>query len=207
MSRIGALTPDLPSWGNHLVTIVDRRPGVEDTLRIDTFFDIAVNPIRNKSTVVLDPSEALDRETLKEIGRGDVDAFARLFDRHSATSMDVALRIIGRRSLAEEAVHTTFLAVWHEPQMPRGERGTVRAWLLSRVRHHALHPVRGEGTSKPTATHDMPLELWQIVELMYFGGLSQTSIAGLLSLPLPTVRSRTLLAMHLLRTVLGGPSR
>jgi RNA polymerase sigma-70 factor (ECF subfamily) len=43
--------------------------------------------------------------------------------------------------------------------------------------------------------------------LMYFGGRSQSQIAEELTLPLGTVKSRTLLGMRRLKTALGGMER
>lgn len=44
----------------------------------------------------------------------------------------------------------------------------------------------------------------QVIELMYFGGLSQIRIAEQMSVPLGTVKSRTLLGMRRLRAALDG---
>jgi RNA polymerase sigma factor (sigma-70 family) len=44
----------------------------------------------------------------------------------------------------------------------------------------------------------------EVVELMYFEGLTQSQISERLSVPLGTVKSRTLLAMRRLRTTLAG---
>jgi RNA polymerase sigma-70 factor (ECF subfamily) len=57
------------------------------------------------------------------------------------------------------------------------------------------------------ALEELPAEQRQILELMYFGGLSQSRIAEKLDLPLGTVKSRTLLGMRRLRTALGGMER
>jgi RNA polymerase sigma-70 factor (ECF subfamily) len=57
------------------------------------------------------------------------------------------------------------------------------------------------------ALEGLPAEQRQIVELMYFGGLSQSAIAERLGLPLGTVKSRTLLGMRRLRTALVGMER
>lgn len=57
------------------------------------------------------------------------------------------------------------------------------------------------------ALEDLPPEQREIIELMYFSGLSQTKIAEQLSLPLGTVKSRTLLGMRKLRTALAGIER
>jgi RNA polymerase sigma-70 factor, ECF subfamily len=53
------------------------------------------------------------------------------------------------------------------------------------------------------ALEDLPAEQRQVIELMYFRGMSQSRIAETLRLPLGTVKSRTLLAMRRLRAGLG----
>jgi len=57
------------------------------------------------------------------------------------------------------------------------------------------------------ALEDLPPEQREIIQLMYFDGLSQTRIAERLSLPLGTVKSRTLLGMRKLRVALAGMER
>lgn len=57
------------------------------------------------------------------------------------------------------------------------------------------------------AVEELPPEQRQVIDLMYFEGLSQSKIAERLSLPLGTVKSRTLLGMRRLRSSLGGMER
>ncbi len=57
------------------------------------------------------------------------------------------------------------------------------------------------------ALAELPPEQRQVIELMYFDGLSQSKIAEKLSLPLGTVKSRTLLGMRRLRGRLAGMER
>jgi RNA polymerase sigma-70 factor (ECF subfamily) len=64
--------------------------------------------------------------------------------------------------------------------------------------------LRGERRAVRTALQALPEEQRQVIELMYFGGLSQSAIAGRLDLPLGTVKSRTLLGMRRLRRALMG---
>jgi RNA polymerase sigma-70 factor (ECF subfamily) len=54
------------------------------------------------------------------------------------------------------------------------------------------------------ALEDIPAAQRQILELMYFGGKTQSDIAEELGVPLGTVKSRTLLGMRRLRLLLGG---
>jgi RNA polymerase sigma factor (sigma-70 family) len=57
------------------------------------------------------------------------------------------------------------------------------------------------------ALDDLPPEQRRVIELMYFGGLSQSQISERLKLPLGTVKSRTLLGMRRLRAALAGMER
>lgn len=62
----------------------------------------------------------------------------------------------------------------------------------------------GERRAVRTALEGLPAEQKHVIELMYFGGLSQSAIAERLELPLGTVKSRTLLGMRRLRRALMG---
>ena len=53
----------------------------------------------------------------------------------------------------------------------------------------------------------LPEQQRQVIELMYFDGLSQSKIAERLDLPLGTVKSRTLLGMRRLRSAMAGLER
>ena len=58
-----------------------------------------------------------------------------------------------------------------------------------------------------SALDELPGEQRQVLELMYFDGLSQSQIAERTGIPLGTVKSRTLLGMRRLRTALAGVER
>jgi RNA polymerase sigma-70 factor (ECF subfamily) len=58
-----------------------------------------------------------------------------------------------------------------------------------------------------SALDGLPAEQRQVIELMYYRGLSQSRIAERLQLPLGTVKSRTLLGMRRLRAALLGMER
>jgi RNA polymerase sigma factor (sigma-70 family) len=64
-----------------------------------------------------------------------------------------------------------------------------------------------ERTAVRAALGKLPSEQRQVIELMYFGGQSQSKIAKRLGLPLGTVKSRTLLGMRRLRAELLGMER
>jgi RNA polymerase sigma factor (sigma-70 family) len=65
-----------------------------------------------------------------------------------------------------------------------------------------LHDVTAmeEGSEVRAALEGLPIEQRRVIELMYYGGLTQSAIAERLSVPLGTVKSRSVLAMRRLRT-------
>jgi len=65
----------------------------------------------------------------------------------------------------------------------------------------------GEGALVRAALKGLPDEQREVIELMYFSGLSQSQIAERTGLPLGTVKSRTLLGMRRLRVALVGVER
>jgi len=54
------------------------------------------------------------------------------------------------------------------------------------------------------ALQNLPAEQRQVLEMAYFGGRTQAQIAEELSIPLGTVKTRTLAAMRKLQRALGG---
>jgi RNA polymerase sigma-70 factor (ECF subfamily) len=123
--------------------------------------------------------EAIDRE------RGSVKAWLMGTVHHRA--VDTVRREEAQRRRAEDARGTDPVVVLdHAEQVvedvdvPR-ERAAVRA-----------------------ALGGLPEEQRQVIELMYFGGLTQSAIAERLGLPLGTVKSRTLSGMRKLRAEMTG---
>jgi RNA polymerase sigma-70 factor (ECF subfamily) len=64
-----------------------------------------------------------------------------------------------------------------------------------------------ERTLVRSALRELPEEQRDVIQRMYFDGLSQSQIAERTGLPLGTVKSRTLLAMRRLRAALGEDLR
>jgi RNA polymerase sigma factor (sigma-70 family) len=67
--------------------------------------------------------------------------------------------------------------------------------------------VPEERAAVRAALDDLPVEQRQVIELLYFGGLTQSQVAERTGLPLGTVKSRVLLAMRRMRAALGPMER
>ena len=174
---------------------------------------------------------AADAHLVAAMAGGDQGAIEALYDRHAGLMMGVALRMLKERSLAEDLVHDVFLEAWRAADSFDGERGSVKTWLMVRLRSRALDRLRsasvtrrvdtgGERLPEPEqAPHidtggldrervrDALLQLPEaqraVVELAYYRGLSSTEVAQVLGLPVGTVKSRTAAAFRVLRATLG----
>jgi RNA polymerase sigma-70 factor, ECF subfamily len=61
---------------------------------------------------------------------GDPHVFGMLFDEHSRAVYNLAFRLTGNWSIAEEAVSLTFLEAWRLRASVEPEGGSLRPWLL-----------------------------------------------------------------------------
>ncbi|MBN2201058.1 sigma-70 family RNA polymerase sigma factor [bacterium] len=72
--------------------------------------------------------EETDTELMLLARTGDEDAFRRIVERHQGTAYSLALRILGRRADAEDAVQEAFIRVWRH--LHRFDTGRpFQSWL------------------------------------------------------------------------------
>jgi RNA polymerase sigma-70 factor, ECF subfamily len=171
-----------------------------------------------------------DEALIGSIAVGDERALRQLYDRFGAVAYGLALRVVRDPGLAEDAVQDAFLSAWRSASRFDGERGSARTWLLTLVHRRAVDLVkraarrreepikappesvtastaeaadlRAERRRVRTALDSLPARQRQTIELAYYGGYSQSQIAGLLSLPLGTIKSRMFAGLSRLRDLL-----
>jgi len=97
---------------------------------------------RDGSSRSMDWDAHEDNFLMGRIAAGDRDAFARLFDRHSPVVLGLLIRILGRRSEAEETLQEVFLQVWRQAGRYEPGRSTPRGWILVLARSRALDQLR-----------------------------------------------------------------
>ena len=79
-----------------------------------------------------------DKDLISQIGQGDAQAFATLYDRHIRVAYSLAYRLIGEKQAAEDLLQEAFLKLWRGAASYRAERGSVRTWLLSIVHNRGI---------------------------------------------------------------------
>jgi RNA polymerase sigma-70 factor, ECF subfamily len=185
----------------------------------------AVRPATMPAVAV---DDLTDGQLISRTADGDRGAFEVLYRRYARPVFGLALRRLGDRGRAEDAVQETFASIWRAARSYRPERGPGAPWLYAVARNaitdrgrarteppaevpeeassEAGPPERVEATWTAWRVHRALEELTTnertVIELAYWSGLSQSEIAEYLGIPLGTVKTRTRAALARLADVL-----
>jgi RNA polymerase sigma-70 factor (ECF subfamily) len=163
-----------------------------------------------------------DGELWKKISNSDAEAFDRWY-RDNAPRVRAFLRhLLGSEQAAEDVMQETFTQIWRRPRGFDAERGTLRAYLFGIARKQAAEWGRRQ---KPTdeltfeqaascgiedasmvteAFNRLGTEQRTLLWLREVEGQSYAELAGILEIPIGTVRSRLFAAREALRAVWHG---
>jgi RNA polymerase sigma-70 factor (ECF subfamily) len=171
-----------------------------------------------------------DVELLRRIAQGDEDAMAAFYREHGRVVLAQVLLVTGERVLAEEIVQDTMLAVWRGASSFRAE-SSARSWVIAiarrqtrdRLRGHRLRLVddtyladtpgpgpgpetvaldRAELTEVTGAIRELAAPHREVLGLAFGSGLSLPEVAGVLEIPVGTVKSRLTAARTALSRIL-----
>jgi RNA polymerase sigma-70 factor (ECF subfamily) len=170
------------------------------------------------ATPAVDASEASDADLLARVGEHDREAFEILYGRYVRPVFSLALRRLGDRGHAEDAVQEAFAAIWRSASTYRPERGAAGGWLYTVARNAIVDRLRRNGPAYDSelpelasseagpaeraedsyvswrvhrALEELPPREREVIELAYWSGMSQSEVADYLGLPLGTVKTRT----------------
>jgi RNA polymerase sigma-70 factor, ECF subfamily len=171
-----------------------------------------------------------DAELIERTGAGDRSAFEKLYKRYARSVFGLALRRLGDRGRAEDAVQETFASIWRSASTYKPERGPGAPWLYGVARNAIVDRSRARNEPPAEAPDEASMELgpderaeqawtqWQIhgalerlpererdvIALAYWSDLSQSEVAERLGIPLGTVKTRTRSALMHLAEILEG---
>jgi RNA polymerase sigma-70 factor, ECF subfamily len=171
------------------------------------------------------PREASDVELLGAIASGSELAFEELRDRYGSAVERVCRAVAGRER--EDCEQEVFARVWSKAALFDPARGSAAAWLLTLARRTALNqlaarrpptPVDQDPVAGVAEAHDVDA-FWletalarlsererTVIELVYYGDLSESAIARRLSVPLGSVKSWKRRGLNKLATLLEEES-
>ena len=168
--------------------------------------------------VTTSAAQQSDRELVERVAKGDRAAVRLLFMRHHARVYRFAARQTGSDMMADDIANEVFLELWRQAPAFEG-RSEVSTWLLGIARFKALSALRKKKEEwigdedaaavpdtadtpeiavmkgdKATALRGMvnalPEEHRTVIDLAYYHAKSVTEIAGILSIPVATVKTR-----------------
>ncbi len=114
-----------------------------------------VAPVVSLGTA-LDHEVVLDlAELLRRCGRGDEQAFARLYDAMAARVFGLAKRVVRDPAQAEEVTQEAFLDIWRSSGRFDESQGHAVSWMLTVVHRKAVDRVRSAeaSTRRDTTYH------------------------------------------------------
>src|ERR1700722_11622453 len=143
-----------------------------------------------------------DAELIERAGAGDRSAFDKLYSRYSRPVFGLALRRLGDRGRAEDAVQETFVSVWRAARTYSPERGPGAPWLYGIARNAIVDRSRARNEPAVVAPDLASTEVgpderaeqawtqWQVhralerlpvserdvIALAYWSDLSQTAV-------------------------------
>lgn len=170
-----------------------------------------------------------DGDLILRTAAGDRLAFEDLYRRYARAVFGLALRRLGDRGRAEDAVQETFASIWRSARSYRPERGAGAPWLFAVARNAIVDRSRARGdlpadipdeadldASPPdqaeqswvawrvhSALEELPEREREVLALAYWSGLSQSEVAEFLGIPLGTVKTRTRAGLAHLADILG----
>src|ERR687887_2057535 len=98
-------------------------------LAFDLGCSLPARPRVRSTMLAMATNETTDGELIIRAGDGDRGAFEILYRRYSRPVFGLALRRLGDRGRAEDAVQETFASVWRAARSYRPERGPGAPWL------------------------------------------------------------------------------
>ena len=84
-------------------------------------------------------------EQLKRTATGDRAAFRRVYDLTSAHLLGLAMRMLGRRQVAEDVLQDAFVSIWKNAASFDPKLAQPMTWLITIVRNRCLDILRSEG--------------------------------------------------------------
>lgn len=168
-----------------------------------------------------------EEELVQRLRARDETALTLFYDRYAAALFGVISRIVKADDVAEDVLQEALVKIWNSFPTYDGNKGRLFTWVLNISRNLAIDKIRSRQHRVGTRTHGLDDSLTaqrlpaadsfrpehiglreivqtlvpdqrQIIDLLYFGGYTQSEVAEELSLPLGTVKTRARTAIKLL---------
>lgn len=154
-------------------------------------------------------------ELLLKVANNDKSAFEKLYMATKNQMYAIALNILKRPELAEEACQEGYVKIWYNASSYQEGQGTVLTWMISIVRYRALDMLRYKNVRKEepleednvltvdldfvqsvsgndklkSCMSELELAQRQAIQLAFVQGLSHAEVVQSIDSPLGSVKS------------------
>ncbi len=112
-----------------------------------------IRPVPDEPTAATTPTRSSENQTLADLlqraGRGDQEAFARLYDAVASRLHGLVLRVVRDPAQAEEVTQEAMVEIWRQSARFDPALGSPLSWLMTIAHRRAVDRVRSaEATSR-----------------------------------------------------------
>ena len=174
------------------------------------------------------PASRAERRLSAALRRGDQSALARVHAQYGPTVFGYLVQTLRDHAAAEDVFQQVLTEVWRRGPEYDPARASMLTWILTIARSRAIDELRrrrpepqdpGTLPEQPVeAPQDDLLDRWRVshllrqlpeaerrlLELRFYGELSQTEIAARIGVPVGTVKSRMVRGLERLRAALDA---
>ena len=178
------------------------------------------------------PNTYTEQELVAALKERDNQAFAFLYDHYSGALYSIIRQIITDNSeLAGDVLQEVFINIWRKIESYDQTKGRLFTWMLNIARNASIDTLRSKSYQNSQKNQELPENVYKgasnqttqqnvdniglkkvleklkpehrvLVELAYFKGYTHEEIAGMMTIPLGTVKTRIRNALLQLREYL-----
>lgn len=171
-------------------------------------------------------------KTIQKFQKQDAQAFESLYTMYKDSLFGVIFNIVKDHDIAEEVLQDVFLKAWNKATTYQQNKGRIFTWLLNIARNSAIDKTRSKTfkNDKKNFSLDFYVDIVEendgfldtedisglkkfvnhltekckeIINLIYFNGLTQKDTAETLEIPLGTVKTRNRTCLSKLKDLLA----
>ncbi len=171
-----------------------------------------------------------EEKWIEQLKDREEQAFEQLYNDYAPMLFGIILRIVDNQADAENLLQDCFVKIWMNIAQFDPQKGWLATWMINIARNCAIDFMRSGYFSLRRKIHwedplvsgesrlvtrslneetiglrqlleKLPPACREVIEWMYFDGMSQSEIADTFGIPLGTVKTRTRAALKALRTI------
>ncbi|NND95160.1 MAG: sigma-70 family RNA polymerase sigma factor [Flavobacteriales bacterium] len=174
-------------------------------------------------------SKGLEEKIIVLLKENPKKAIPLLYDNYSASIYGILLGILKDEDDAQEVLQQSFIKYWKKAANYDNKKSKLFTWLISIARNGAIdklrqtgrkmqreirmdlsdvYNVKGEGINPEVLdlrkhVQGLDTKYQEVLEALYFQGMTQQEASEALNIPLGTVKTRFRIAMRELREIFG----